>query len=166
MTRLRAPYLWGSCTTSHHKVHSPHGQLDVPSQINVTKVSDPFVQTMYNSYDLSLVPAELMTKIYGALPSFHDVFALAATCRPLRQIFIMKASPIYRHVAPKCIPCERYARRLLADQGGPAIHCPILSAGDVRSVVQNSCVVGKAILQFEKEIVFNVKRGSAHGQDI
>ena len=64
---------------------------------------------------------------------------------------------IYSQVAPRSIPCERYARSFLADQGGPAVDIPKLSTRDVLYIVRNSCMIEKAILQFEREIVRRVK---------
>ena len=64
---------------------------------------------------------------------------------------------IHSQFASRNIPCERHARRFLADQGGLATSFPTLSARDVLCMVRNSCVVEKAILKFEKEIVRRVK---------
>ena len=98
-----------------------------------------------------------MVKTFCLLPSFSDALALAATCRRLRNVWITNVGPIYSHVAPRSIPCERYARRFLADQGGPAVNVSTLSDKDVLRMLRNSCVVEQAILQFEKEIVSRVK---------
>ena len=106
---------------------------------------------------LLLIPVELLTDIFKLLPSLSDVLALAATCRRLRRIWTMNVTTIYSHVATRSIPCERHARRFLADQGGPATDCPTLSASDVICMLRNSCVVDKAMLQFEKDIVHLVK---------
>ncbi len=109
-----------------------------------------------NSPLLSL-PVELVTKIYSLLPSFFDVLALAATCRRLRCIWTTNVTSIYSQVASRSIPCERYARRFLADQGGPATGFPTLSTRDALNVLRNSCIIEKAILQFERDIVCRVR---------
>ena len=103
------------------------------------------------------VPVELITKTFGLLPSLFDVLALAATCRRFRRVWTTNVTSIYGQVASRSIPCEPYARRFLADQGGPATNFPTLSARDVLCIVRNSCVIEKAILQFEKDIVCRVK---------
>ena len=103
------------------------------------------------------IPTELITKTFCLLPSFTDILALAATCQRLRRIWTTNVTSIYSQVGPRSIPCERYARSFLADQGGPAIDFPTLSAGDVVCMVRNLCVIEKATLQFEKEIVRRVK---------
>ena len=121
--------------------------MQSPSIQAASDISDP----------LSLIPVELLTDIFNLLPSLSDVLALAATCRRLRRIWTMNVTTIYSHVAPRSIPCERHARRFLADQGGPATDYPTLSARDVICILRNSCVVEKAMLQFEKDIVRLVK---------
>lgn len=106
---------------------------------------------------LSLLPAELTTEIFCLLPSLSDVFALAAICRQFRYVWTSNVTRIYHQVAPRSIPCERYARRFRADQGGPAVECWKLSPADVVCMVRNACVVEKAIIQFEREIVRRVR---------
>ena len=120
--------------------------MQSPSMQAASHISDP----------LSLIPVELLTNIFNLLPSLSDVLALAATCR-FRRIWTMNVTTIYSHVAPRSIPCERHARRFLADQDGPATDYPTLSASDVICMLRNSCVVEKAMLQFEKDIVHLVK---------
>ena len=109
-----------------------------------------------NSHLLS-IPEELVTKIFSLLPSFFDILALAATCRRLRHTWATNVTSIYSQVASRSIPCERYARRFLTDQGGPATNCPTLSARDVICMLRNSCIVEKAILHCEEHIVCKVR---------
>lgn len=90
------------------------------------------------------------------LPSFADVFALTETCTRFRRIWTTNLTAIYIEIAKRSIPCERHARVLLADQGGPPLNAP-LSAEDMLRMVHNARVVQKAILQFEKEIVDRVQ---------
>jgi len=106
---------------------------------------------------MQALPAELTTEIFCLLPSLSDVFAVAATCHQFRYVWMTNVTQIYHQVAPRSIPCERYARRFRADQGGPAMECWKLSPGDVVCMVRNACVVEKAILQFEREIVRRVR---------
>lgn len=103
------------------------------------------------------LPAELVTNIFKFLPSLSDVLALAATCRRLRRTWTTNVTTIYSQVASRSIPCERYARCFLADQGGPATSYPTLSVRDVLCMVRNSFVVEKAMLQFERDLVRSVK---------
>lgn len=118
----------------------------------------PSVQAANNrNGPLLSVPIELMTKTFCLLSSFFDILALAATCSRLRRIWTTNVTSIYSQVAPGSIPCERYARSFLADQGGPAIDVPTLSTRDVLCIVRNSYMIEKAILHFEREIVRRVK---------
>lgn len=106
---------------------------------------------------LLMLPTELSIKIYYLLPSFSDVFALAATCQQLRRIWTQNVHTIYSQVAPRSISCERYARFFFVDQGGPAVESPMHSASDVVRMEQNSRVIAQAIDQFEREIIPNIK---------
>ena len=102
-----------------------------------------------------MIPAEVATNIFSQLPSFSDVFALSAACRPLRHFWLNSVNQIYNQVAPRSISCESAARRFLADQDGPGLGSP-LSAKDVVRMVHNAGVIENAILQFEREIVSRV----------
>jgi len=106
---------------------------------------------------LSRTPTELLEKIFSLLPQLSDVFALAATCHRLRQVWTTSTNTIYRQVAPRCIPCEPYARSFLADQGGPAQESPLLSPEDLRRLIRNSWAVEKSITEFERKIVCKVR---------
>lgn len=105
---------------------------------------------------LSIMPPEVVTKIFCQLPSFPDVFALSAVCWRLRHLWLKNVNPVYNHIAPRSIPCERAARRFLIDQDGPGLGSPV-SAKDVVRMVRNAGVIEKAILQFEREIVSRVR---------
>lgn len=112
----------------------------------------------YGLDPLSRNPTELLMNIFSLLPRFSDVFALAATCHRLRHVWTTSTDVIYRQVAPRCVPCERYARIFLADQGGPAKEeSSMLSAEDVRRLVRNSWAVGKSISEFERNVVCKVR---------
>lgn len=106
---------------------------------------------------LSRIPTELLEKIFSLLPRLSDVFALAATCHQLRHVWTTTTNDIYRQVAPRCIPCEPYARSFLADQSGPTKESPLLSAEDVGRLVRNSWMVEKSVSEFERKIVCQVK---------
>ena len=108
---------------------------------------------------LNLIASELITQIFCQLSTFSDVFALAATCRRLRDVYSTNVSSIYGQIAPKTIACLRQARRFLLDQRGSREEAP-LSAKDIRSLVRNSHVVDKAMLQFERQIVCRVRSES------
>ena len=106
---------------------------------------------------LLLLPTELITKIYYSLPSLIEAFALSSSCQRLRDIWLTNISPIYRRIGPRSIPCERYARRLLADQKGLVNEALILSAEEVLRIVKNSYVIEKAVYQYESKINHKVK---------
>ena len=127
-----------------------------PRTSTIATMQLPSIQAVNDSNGpLLSMPVELMTKIFGVLPSFFDVIALAATCRRLRHIWTTNVTSIYSQVS-RSIPCERYARRFLTDQGGPATSFPTLSARDAMCIVRNSCVVEKAIHQFEWDVVCRI----------
>lgn len=105
---------------------------------------------------LPMMPPEVATNIFCQLPSFSDVFALSAVCRRLRRLWLANVNPIYNQIAPRSIPCERAARRFLADSDGPGLGSP-MSAKDVVRMVRNAGVIEDAILQFEREIVSRVR---------
>ena len=99
---------------------------------------------------------ELIIHIFCQLPLLSDVFALAATCSQLRDICSAYTNSIYIEVAPRSIACLYHARRFLADQGGPALGAP-MAMKDLVRMARNADVVEKAILQFEREVVCNVR---------
>ncbi|KAJ5105831.1 hypothetical protein NUU61_003178 [Penicillium alfredii] len=114
-----------------------------------------------NSHSPSLpsFPVELLIEIFGFLPSFPTVFALAATCHQLRRIWLENAVVIYPHLAARSIPCETHARQFLADQDFSVGRSSQLSALGVRRMIRNAHIIEKAIQQFEKEVVCKVKTG-------
>ena len=106
---------------------------------------------------LSSIPAELLLNVFLELPSFHDVFALAATCTSLRHCWLSNVPSIYKHIAARNIMRETYARRLLADQRmSSSINLP-QSAADVSRLLRNAKVVEAAIAQFERDVVWRIK---------
>ncbi|CZR66584.1 uncharacterized protein PAC_16485 [Phialocephala subalpina] len=78
------------------------------------------------------------------------------------DMFGLRTFPSYRHVSPRSIDCEPFARRFRADQR--PCHTPVeistLSLVDVVCMVRNAFVVEKAISLFERQIVRRVKLGS------
>lgn len=114
--------------------------------------------TLGDSNDQLLsLPTELITRIYCSLPSLVDVLTLSSSCHRLRDIWLINASPIYHVVAPKNIPCERHARRLLADQKGAVDADFIFSAEDILRIIKNSYIVEEAVFQYEIQINHKVK---------
>lgn len=103
---------------------------------------------------LSSMPPEVITKIFCQLPSFTDVFAFSAVCCHSRHTWFNNVNQIYNQIGS--IPCERAARRFLADQDGLGLEFP-MSAKDVVRMVRNTRVIENAIRQFEREIVGRVK---------
>ena len=110
----------------------------------------------YQHPSLSIMPPEVVMNIFCQLPTFSDVCALSAVCCRLRHLWLKNVNPVYKHIAPRSIPCERAACRFLIDQDGPGLASPV-SAQDVVRMVRNAGVVEKAILQFEREIVSRVR---------
>ena len=106
---------------------------------------------------LSSIPSELLIKIFSALPSFHDVFALAATCTAIHDLWLTNVASIYRRIAPRTIMRERYARKLLADQRRSFTTIIPQTTADVAQLLQNAKVVEDAIAQFERDVVWRVK---------
>ena len=120
-------------------------------------MSSSLVQGDVNQHlSLSMMPTEVIIYIFCQLPSFSDVFALSAVCCRLRHLWLKDVNPTYNQIAPRSIPCERAARRFLIDQGGPRLESSV-SARNVVRMVRNAGVIGKAILQFEREIVSRVR---------
>lgn len=108
------------------------------------------------NHSLFSLPPEVTTEIFGNLPSFFDVFALAATCRRLRDVWSTSVIPIYNSVARRSIAYERDARRFLVYQHGLKLESPMI-AETVVQMVRNATIVEKAVLQFEREIVSRVR---------
>lgn len=123
------------------------------------KPSPPAHHVYEHNGSLFSLPPEVTTKVFENLSSFSDVFALAATCRRLRDVWSTGVTPIYNSVAPRSIACERDARRFLVDQHGPKLKSPMV-AETVLQMVRNASIIEKAILQFEREIVCRVRSKS------
>ncbi|KAI4276430.1 MAG: hypothetical protein LQ337_002480 [Flavoplaca oasis] len=103
------------------------------------------------------LPVDLQTVVFCHLTSFQDVLGLASTCRQLRDVWLKGLTTIYKHVAKRNITCERHARYLLADQGGPPPEAGIQSARNVYQMMRNQNMVYKAIAQFASAIVSKVR---------
>ena len=122
-----------------------------------TTMPSPLPQLIDEHNDsLSSLPPKVSTKIFCNFSSFSDVFALAATCHRLRQVWSTSVIPIYNSVAPQSIAFERDAHRFLIDQIGQKLDSP-MTAEAVVQMVRNARIVEKAILQFEQEIVGRVR---------
>ena len=102
---------------------------------------------------VSLLPVELATKIYCLLPSFSDVFALAATCRRLRRIWVVNFIPIYNEIKPRATSFERHMREFHTDQGGSSTDLSTLAFDDVLDMVRSSYVVARTTLQCERQLI-------------
>lgn len=103
------------------------------------------------------LPPELIVSIFGALPSFSDGAWFAATCRRHRRIWVEYAYSIYRHVAPRTIPCRKHARVLLSDQGGPPASVTDLSFSEVLQLIRNAAVVEQSVADFERNHISRVR---------
>jgi hypothetical protein len=104
------------------------------------------------------LPAELIVGIFCLLPSFTDVLALAAACHRFKGIWEENVFSIYEQAASRSIPSEIHARRFLADQTGNSSKNSVSSAREVKLMLRNARTVEKAILEFERVIVWRVKR--------
>jgi hypothetical protein len=109
------------------------------------------------SYENSLthLPVELQIRIYCGLPSLFDVMSLSTTCHVMRDVWTNNLNSIYRLAFRRSIPCERYARDLLFDQGGPAVGSKLCHQ-DVTKIMQNARVVERAVRYFERFVVRRV----------
>ncbi|KAL8918372.1 MAG: hypothetical protein Q9208_007391 [Pyrenodesmia sp. 3 TL-2023] len=118
-----------------------------------------------NSYLTTALPNELLTDIYCFLPSFSNALAFASTCHRVRDCWLTEATLIYRHIAPKSIPCERHARTFLADQHEAITDPSKISAEHVLRLMRNSRMVEQAIPEFEAHIVSRVRCGGERADD-
>lgn len=100
---------------------------------------------MHDRAELSSFPAELVLGVFCSLSAFPDVLHLAGACQKHRQIFLDNVTTIYQHVSPRAIPCRRYARKLLADQGG-ALPNEAPTIQDFLQMTRNSIVVEKSVV--------------------
>ncbi|KAH8433922.1 uncharacterized protein LDX57_011558 [Aspergillus melleus] len=100
---------------------------------------------------ISSLPNELILSIFCSLPSFSDVAYFAATCRLYRILWINQAFSIFTNVGPRTIPCRKFARTLLADQGGPSVTANRLALQDVLQLIRNAKVVELNIAQFNAQ---------------
>ena len=108
-------------------------------------------------FRLLSLPAELLVAIFSQLPLLSDIFALAATSARLRNTWVENAKPIYDHVGPRSIPCERCARALLNDQRGSSKHSSMTPNG-ILNIVRNAHRVEDALLWFANETYSKVCR--------
>ncbi|KAJ5587658.1 uncharacterized protein N7459_003423 [Penicillium hispanicum] len=116
-----------------------------------------------NGSPLLSIPNEIILEIFCCLSSFSQVFAFAATSRRIRRVWLDHASRVYHQVAPRCIPGEPHARKFREIQRRCSIRHSHLSNGDTICITRNAQIVEKAIVQFENEVVCNVK---APGYDL
>lgn len=101
-------------------------------------------------------PNEIILELFCCLPSFSHVFAFAATSRRIRQVWLDNASRVYHQVAPRCIPGEAHARKFREYQRACSIQTSP-PTDDTICIMRNAQIVEKAIVQFENEVVCNVK---------
>ena len=123
------------------------------------------VSALRNFDSLSPFPVELLTIVFCHLSSFQDVFNLAFTCYRAQDVWLNNVATIYKHIARVSITCEDHARIFLADQGGPAPESEITSGRDVFQMMKNQNVINKVILEFERQIVSNVKARGHRTED-
>ena len=111
------------------------------------------------SSPFSHLPVEIILHCFCSLPSFWDVLHFAATCQRNHQIWTANVSTIYHHISPRDIQCRRYARTLLADQGGSPADSHNLTIRDVLQLVRNTVVMKKSIEEFNKVHVHRFATG-------
>ncbi|GKZ38023.1 hypothetical protein AbraIFM66950_009937 [Aspergillus brasiliensis] len=110
---------------------------------------------MHTFSESNPIPTEVIINIFGELP-LPDALHLAATCRRLRQVLNDNTPTIYKRLRKK-IPCERYARVLLADQGGLPPHSSSVTVWDLLRLRRNSRMVEKAIEVFDRDITPKIR---------
>lgn len=115
----------------------------------------PFLVIMQARLELSSFPAEVILGVFCSLSAFPDILHLAATCQKHRQIFHDNVSTIYHYVSPMVITCRRYARKLLADQGG-ALPNEIPTVQDFLQMTRNSIVMEKSVVHFNETVVIKM----------
>ena len=108
---------------------------------------------MTASPSFSMMTPEVTTNIFCQLLS--DVFALSATCRPLRHSWLNSVNQVYNQVAPRSISYEGVARRFFFDEDGPASGSP-LSTKDIIRMIQNAGVIEDAVIQFEHPQAYGI----------
>lgn len=101
------------------------------------------------------IPTEVVINIFGELPP-SDAFHFAATCCRMRPVLYENTPTIYKYLRRQ-IQCERYARTLLADQGGLLSDSPLVTIRDLLQLRGNSRIVEKAIDVFNRDIVPRIR---------
>ncbi|KAJ5570015.1 uncharacterized protein N7459_009445 [Penicillium hispanicum] len=101
------------------------------------------------------IPTEVVIRIFGEL-SLSDALHLAATCCRLRQVLNENTPTVYKRLRRQ-IQCERYARVLLADQGGLPSNSPSVTIPDLLRLRRNSRMVEKAINVFDRDITPHIR---------
>ena len=105
--------------------------------------------------EMSSFPAEVILGVFCSLSAFPDILHLAATSQKHRQIFRDNVSTIYHYVSPMAIPCRRYARKLLADQGG-SLPNETPTVQDFLQMTRNSIVMEKSVAHFNETVVIKM----------
>ncbi|KAI1170241.1 hypothetical protein F4777DRAFT_570019 [Nemania sp. FL0916] len=112
------------------------------------------------------MPPEVITAIYMELPTFQDIFALATTCSHLNAVWCANTTSIFQALAPSEIGSGflKWARQLLADQGGASTDSASLTAHDVRRMVRNAFKADKAAYIFGTEVAARVPSCDSEGR--
>ncbi len=118
------------------------------SMRSTAKPSAMHILASRSSGTFSPLPVELPTSVSHYLTS--------STCHLLRDVWLENVATIYNHVARASIPCKRYARDFLADQGGTSPESEITCAEDLVRMTKNRQVINMALPQLERQIVRRV----------
>jgi hypothetical protein len=102
--------------------------------------------------ELSSLPAEVILSVLCSLSTFPDMLHLAAACQKHRQVFHETVITIYNHVSPRAIPCRRYARRLLVDQGR-SLPNETPTVEDLFQMTRNSIVMEKVTTLMRRSLL-------------
>ncbi|KAI9672309.1 MAG: hypothetical protein M1831_002125 [Alyxoria varia] len=97
------------------------------------------------------LPPELTIQVFSNLDSFHDVLALAAVNKRLHATWTENVPQIYRALAPRCVPCEKYARQTLADQEQSS--GLVTTPEDVKTLMDNAQAVERGMVRLEEEVI-------------
>jgi hypothetical protein len=110
---------------------------------------------MHDRVELSSFPPEVILGVFCSVSTFPDILHLAATCQKHRQIFHKNIITIYHRVSPRAVPCRRYARKLLADQGG-SLPNETPTVQDFLQMTRNSIVMEKSVEHFNETVVIKM----------
>ncbi|KAF2258634.1 hypothetical protein CC78DRAFT_594126 [Lojkania enalia] len=107
---------------------------------------------------VTLLPAELLLRVYNALPSLFDAANLRATCHLLRSVWTLHRTVIVDALVIKKIDCYPYARQLLAKgRRGIPVEKKELADNELAMLVRNAATIDGFIGHIERNLVPELK---------